>query len=141
MKDPAEDEGLEDAETREAQEVAGRGDSNHVKSEDKRDEAVTNLFAPRVTEECPRSVLALESSSLRRFIVLWELGVVLRYPRMCSCPSHFAEQDDVDLTKHKNIMNNNSKKTEFLMNAILELAYSGMPECLLIYLFIFLNGM
>lgn len=105
MEDPAENEGLEDAETREELEVAGRGDSNRVQSEDKRDEAVTNLFAPGVTVECPHSVLAFESSSLRRFIILWELGVVLRHPRMCSRPSHLlpSEQDVAALTKHKNI--------------------------------------
>lgn len=96
VEDPAEDEGLQDAETWEAEEVAGRGDSNHVKSEGRRDEAVTNPFAPGVKPEYPRSALAFESSSLRRFIFLWELGVVLRYPGMCSRLSHFfpSEQDD-----------------------------------------------
>lgn len=97
VEDPAEDEGLQDAETWEAEEVAGRGDSNHVKSEGKRDEAVTNPLAPGVTPEYPRSALEFEASSLRRFIVLLELGVVLRNPGMWSCLSHFFtfEQDDV----------------------------------------------
>lgn len=97
VEDPAEDEGWQDAETWEAEEVAGRGDSNHVKSEGKRDEAVTNPFAPGVMPEYPRSALGFESSSLRRFIVLREAGVVLRYPGMCSRLSHFfsSEQDEV----------------------------------------------